>query len=444
LLLVSNHEITRRDKPDPVLRDSTALAEIRHIYCSFVAATAVRDGSLVAPEIAPGFGRTPRAVRTTPQQEIQGMAKRVLITGGAGFIGSHLSDDLLSHGYKVRALDILSPQVHGNTRTWPEYMDPEVEVVFEDLRDPEATVRALRGIDAVFHFAAAVGVGQSMYEVEKYTSHNNLGTAVLLEALIKHPVEKLIVASSMSVYGEGLYRSQAGHICAYSERSLEQLRAGIWEPLDEHGEPLQPMPTPESKSPSLSSVYALSKYVQERLCLMVGRAYQIPTVALRFFNVYGPRQSLSNPYTGVLAIFASRYLNNKPPLIFEDGNQKRDFVSVYDVAQACRLALELRQAVNMVFNIGSGQAHSVIEIADCVGSVLKKTELRPKITGKYRMGDIRHCFADIGLARSILGYGPRVGLEEGVAELAEWLEGQLADDRVETASAELADRGLTI
>jgi dTDP-L-rhamnose 4-epimerase len=191
-------------------------------------------------------------------------------------------------------------------------------------------------------------------------------------------------------------------------------------------------------------VYALSKYVQERLCLMIGRAYDIPTIALRFFNVYGPRQSLSNPYTGVLAIFASRYLNDRSPLIFEDGRQKRDFVSVYDVAQACRLALENRGAADGVFNIGSGEAHSVIEVADCVASVLNKDEIKPQITGKYRMGDIRHCFADIGLARSLLGYTPRVAFQEGIMELAEWLAGQLADDHVESASAELATRGLTI
>lgn len=372
------------------------------------------------------------------------MAKRILITGGAGFIGSHLADELLAHGYEVRILDMLSPQVHGSTKEWPDYLDPDVEVLRGDLRNPDATERALREIEAVFHFAAAVGVGQSMYEIEKYTSHNDLGTAVLLEALTKNPVEKLIVASSMSIYGEGLYRSRNGRLYGNVDRSLEQLRAGVWEPRDEEGQTLEPAPTPESKAPSLSSVYALSKYVQERLCLMIGRAYKIPTVAVRFFNVYGPRQSLSNPYTGVLAIFASRYLNGKPPLIFEDGNQKRDFVSVYDVARACRLALETRQAADTILNIGNGQAYSVLEIADCIAAVLNRSELRPQITGKYRMGDIRHCFADITLAQSIIGYRPRMELQEGVAELAEWLEGQLAEDRVESASAELTVRGLTL
>jgi dTDP-L-rhamnose 4-epimerase len=371
------------------------------------------------------------------------MLKNILITGGAGFIGSHLADELLARGYRVRVLDILSPQVHG-TQTPPPYLDPHVEIISKDLRDSDAVERALRHVDAVFHLAAAVGVGQSMYEIEKYTSHNNVGTAVLLESLMKHPVEKLIVASSMSIYGEGLYRSADGRICANAERSLDQLRAGEWECRDEHGNALEPLPTPESKLPALNSIYALSKYVQERMCLMFGRAYNIPTVALRFFNVYGPRQSLSNPYTGVLAIFASRYLNDRPSLIFEDGCQQRDFVSVYDIAQACRLALESTQARDIVLNIGSGQPHTILAIADCIASALNKDHLKPQIAGKYRVGDIRHCFADISLARSVLGYSPRIELQSGVLNLAEWLEGQRADDRVERASAELASRGLTL
>jgi dTDP-L-rhamnose 4-epimerase len=370
--------------------------------------------------------------------------KKILITGGAGFIGSHLADELLAHGYYVRALDLLSPQVHGASREAPGYLDPDVEVLSKDVRDADAVERALRGIDAVFHFAASVGVGQSMYEIEKYTSHNSIGTAVLLEALMKQPVEKLIVASSMSIYGEGLYRSSTGRIYDNAERSLDRLKCGLWELCDGDGSPLEPIPTPESKPPALNSVYALSKYYQERLCLMFGRAYKIPTVALRFFNAYGPRQSLSNPYTGVLAIFASRCLNDKPPLIFEDGRQKRDFVSVYDIACACRLALETARAADVVLNVGSGRPYSVLEIAECIAGVLNKERLRPKTTGKYRVGDIRHCFADISLARSLIGFEPRIDLQDGIRDLAEWLEGQMADDRVENASAELDVRGLTI
>jgi dTDP-L-rhamnose 4-epimerase len=319
-----------------------------------------------------------------------------------------------------------------------------VELMVGDVRSPDAVRAALAGVDAVCHLAAAVGVGQSMYQVADYTSVNNLGTAVLLEALIERPVERLVVASSMSLYGEGLYRTSSGAVVEGWERPLDQLRQGLWEVRGEAGEVLEPVATPEDKRPSLSSVYALSKYDQERLCLMIGRAYGIPTVALRFFNVYGTRQALSNPYTGVLAIFGARLLNGNPPLLFEDGQQRRDFVSVHDIAQACVLALDAPAAAGGVFNIGSGESYTVREIAMRMADVLGAPGLEPEITGKYRVGDIRHCFADIGAARAVLGYAPAVRLEEGLAELAEWLGTQVADDRVEQASAELAARGLTV
>jgi dTDP-L-rhamnose 4-epimerase len=372
------------------------------------------------------------------------MPPTVLITGGAGFIGSHAADELLAHGYAVRALDNLSPQVHGDGGAYPNYLDAEVELLHGDVQDADAVRRSLRGVDMVLHLAAAVGVGQSMYEIGKYTSTNNLGTAVLLEALLEHPVERLVVASSMSIYGEGLYRDVRGQRVEGTERPLEQLRRGAWELSDGNGGRLEPVPTPESKQPSLSSVYALSKYDQERLCLMVGRAYGIPTVALRFFNVYGSRQSLSNPYTGVLAIFAARYLNGNPPVIYEDGRQRRDFVSVQDVARACRLALETPGAAGEVLNIGSGESRSVREVADLMAEVLGQSGTEPAITGKYRAGDIRHCFADITLARKVLGFRPEVELGAGLAELAEWLSGQLAVDRIDIANEELSRRGLTL
>jgi dTDP-L-rhamnose 4-epimerase len=375
------------------------------------------------------------------------MSGRILITGGAGFIGSHLADELLMHGYRVRVLDNLSEQVHGPGAARPGYLSSEVELVEGDVRDAEAVRKALQGIDAVYHFAAMVGVGQSMYEIERYTSVNNLGTAVLLEALVEKPVERLIVASSMSIYGEGLYRDPEGtegNLATGIERSREQLKARDWEVRDAQGRVLTPLPTPETKAPALSSVYALSKYDQERLCLMVGRAYNIPAVALRFFNVYGTRQALSNPYTGVLAIFASRLLNGNPPLIFEDGLQMRDFVHVSDVARACRLALEKPEARDQVFNIGSGRQYTVREIARAMGEVLGREDIEPEITGNYRVGDIRHCFADITLARRVLGYEPAMPLEQGLIELASWLKGQVAYDRVAEARAELAARGLTV
>ena len=372
------------------------------------------------------------------------MSKRVLITGGAGFIGSHLADELLARGYRVRALDNLSPQVHGEGGARPAYLNPEVELMVGDVRDRDALRSALAGVEAVYHFAAMVGVGQSMYEVAPYTSVNNVGTAVLLEELIRRPVGRLVVASSMSLYGEGLYQTPAGEVVEGRERPLAQLKAGDWEVRDAAGEALAPLPTPEWKPPSLASVYALSKFDQERLCLMIGRAYGIPTVALRFFNVFGTRQALSNPYTGVLAIFAARLLNGNAPMIFEDGRQRRDFVSVNDVAQACRLALEVDEAAGGVFNVGSGRSYAIREVAETLARVLGRDDTEPEITGQYRVGDIRHCFADIGLARRVLGYEPRVMLEEGVAELAAWLEGQVAVDRVAEARAELVARGLAV
>jgi len=368
----------------------------------------------------------------------------VLITGGAGFIGSHLADELMRHGYRVRALDSLSPQVHNSTSSRPSYLSSEVELMQGDLRSPDAVERALKGIDAVYHFAAAVGVGQSMYEIEKYMNINALGTAVLLEALTKKNIHRLIVASSMSIYGEGLYCAPDGSRCTPADRPVEQLKSGRWEIFDSAGQCLEPIATTEDARPSLTSVYALSKYAQERMCLMVGRAYKIPTVGLRFFNVYGPRQALSNPYTGVLAIFASRLLNDHPPMIFEDGKQRRDFVSVYDVARACRLALEVPQAAGSVFNVGSGAPITIREVAERMAQLLGRDEIEPQITQRYRAGDVRHCFADITAARSCLGYRPEVSFARGLEDLASWLEGQLADDRVESASAELAARGLTL
>jgi dTDP-L-rhamnose 4-epimerase len=372
------------------------------------------------------------------------MNRKILITGGAGFIGSHLADELLSRGYTVRALDNLSPQVHGAGASRPEYLDEEVELVRGDVRDPDAVRSALAGVDAVFHLAAAVGVGQSMYEIANYTSVNNLGTAVLLEALIERPVDRLIVASSMSLYGEGLYQDPDGHISSGLERHVEQLHNHEWEVRNNRHQALAPLPTPESKQPALASVYALSKFDQERLCLMTGRAYAIPTVALRFFNVYGPRQALSNPYTGVLAIFASRLMNDRPPIVFEDGRQRRDFVSVHDVAQACRLALEVPDAAGRALNVGSGNSYTILEIAHRMAAVMGKQHIEPEVSSKYRVGDIRHCFADIRLARRLLGYEPKVELEEGLVELAAWLEGQVADDRVGQMQAELSKRGLAI
>lgn len=369
--------------------------------------------------------------------------KNILITGGAGFIGSHLADALVAEGHKVRILDNLCSQVHGPAREYPDYMPAGVEFIFGDVRDVRAVEQALDGIDIVYHLAARVGVGQSMYEIREYTDVNNIGTAVLLESIIlrKQKLEKLIVASSLNIYGEGLYK--LGDQCYNVFRENDQLKQGIWE-IKNGGDMLVPTPTPETKKPMLTSVYALTKYDQERLCMIFGRAHDIPTVALRFFNVYGPRQCLSNPYTGVLAIFASRYLNEKPPIIFEDGFQRRDFVSVHDAVQACQLVLKNKEIANEVFNVGSGESYTVNTVAELISQELGKDYIVPVVSEKYRAGDIRHCFADISKARVRLGYQPKVSLKKGFRELAAWLEGQIAVDMVEKATEELERHGLTM
>jgi dTDP-L-rhamnose 4-epimerase len=365
----------------------------------------------------------------------------VLITGGGvGFIGSHGCDELLRCGHRVRVLDSLDAQVH-ESRARPDYLTRDAELIMGDVRDRAQVDQALRAVDAVVHLAACVGVGQSIYEIDRYTDVNDLGTAVLLQALSERPVARLVVASSMSIYGEGLMVDAAGGLRDQVERTAEQLRHGRWELEDETGVPLRPLPTPEGKRPALSSVYALGKFAQERMCLIVGRAYGIKTVALRLFNVYGTRQALSNPYTGVLAIFASRLLNKKPPLIFEDGEQRRDFVHVRDVARAFRLALESDAAVGHAINIGSGTSVTIREVALGLGNALG-TDIAPVTTRRYRVGDIRHCFADPGLAERLLGFKAEVSSEDGLVELVDWIASEVAVDRFETAQDELACRGL--
>jgi dTDP-L-rhamnose 4-epimerase len=327
--------------------------------------------------------------------------------------------------------------VHGDAAR-PEHLNDEVELRVGDVRDEGAVRAALDGVDSVVHLAARVGVGQSMYELAEYTSANSLGTAVLLQAIAGCPVRKLVVASSMSIYGEGLYLDGDAQPVEPAERTREQLAAHDW---DFPG--LTPVPTPEQKRPGLSSIYALNKYEQERACLIAGPAYGVPTVALRLFNTYGPRQALSNPYTGVLAIFASRLLNGRAPRIFEDGLQRRDFVWVGDVARAFALALELDGVDGETVNVGSGVGIDIREIAARLARILDRP-VEPEITGESRVGDIRHCFADITFARERLGYAPAVALEDGMERLGEWLAGQVAEDRVDAAAAELARRGLSL
>jgi dTDP-L-rhamnose 4-epimerase len=367
----------------------------------------------------------------------------VLITGGAGFVGSHVADALLARGCQVRVFDSLSPQVHPNGR--PGYLDSEVELVSRDMRDLDAVSGALRGVDTVIHLAAAVGVGQSMYEIAHYMGANTQGTANLLQAILdtKAEIRKLIVASSMSIYGEGKYLCRQCGEVSPPPRPLAQLKVKQWETLCPHcGQELAPVATDESKPLQCASIYALSKKDQEEMALLFGRTYGIPVVALRYFNIYGTRQALSNPYTGVAAIFGARLLNQRAPLIFEDGRQMRDFVSVHDVVQANLLAMESEHADGLALNIGSGSPVSIADVATELSDSLGEN-IPVEITGKYRAGDIRHCFADISAARKTLGYQPRCRFTEGISELVAWLRSQTAVDKAADMVRELSAFGLT-
>lgn len=370
-------------------------------------------------------------------------AKRVLVTGGAGFVGSHTVDALIRAGHTVRVFDNLTEQVHPNGM--PEYLMREVEFQKGDTRDIDALRRAVNDIDVVFHLAAAVGVGQSMYDIARYMEINTQGTANLLQSLLdnKLRLEKLIVASSMSIYGEGQYCCAEHSSMAPPPRPAQQLKAKNWElvcPIC--STPLDPVPTSEGKPLQCASIYALSKKDQEEMSLLFGRTYGLPVIALRYFNIYGTRQALSNPYTGVAAIFGSRLLNNSAPMIFEDGEQMRDFLCVHDIVQANLLAMDREEGNGLAINIGSGRPISIREVAQAMTSELGK-EISPEITGKYRAGDIRHCYADITLAKRVLEYEPRFAFENGVAELVEWLRSQTAVDRVDEASQQLSAYGLT-
>jgi len=368
---------------------------------------------------------------------------RILVTGGAGFIGSHLVDALVRRGHQIRVLDALVPQVHGLNATWPTWVPAEVEKMRGDVTDPAVWSEALKEIEIVYHLAAEVGVGQSMYEITRYMNANTMGTAHLLQLLVRgdHSVRKLIVASSMSIYGEGAYRKNSGEKSYPQLRSPAQLAERKWE-LYDSSEPLVPIPTAEDKPLYPTSIYAISKRDQEEMCLAIGRAYKIPTIALRFFNVYGPRQALSNPYTGVAAIFSGRLLNGKPPVIFEDGLQSRDFVHVQDIVQGLLLCMERDEANYEAINIGTGRQLTILDVANALIHELK-VNVKPQIVNQFREGDIRHCFADIRKAQRLLGYQPTVRFEQGISELVEWVRRQIAEDKVETAVAELSARGLT-
>lgn len=370
--------------------------------------------------------------------------KKILVTGGAGFIGSHIVDLLIQKGYKVRILDNLDPQVHPG-RKKPPWLNPKAEFIKGNVTRRSDLIKALRGVDAVFHEAAKVGVGQSMYEIASYTNTNDFGTALLLDLIVnkyRNKIKKMLIASSMSTYGEGKYKCPTHGEIRPPLREDKQMKKGDWElhcpKCDKY---LKPVPTDEKTKQICNSIYAVNKRNQEEMFLSIGRAYKIPTVALRYFNVYGPRQSLSNPYTGVAAIFMSRVKNENPPIIYEDGLQTRDFVSVYDIAQANLAVLENSKADWKVFNVGTGRAQTIKGIAETIAKLLGN-DIQPEIQNKFRAGDIRHCVADIKRIKKTLGWKPRVIFKEGLKELIEYSRQTKARDLFEKANKEFKKRRL--
>ena len=373
------------------------------------------------------------------------MAQTILITGGAGFIGSHLAEKLSEIGYRVILIDNLSPQVHGLDAELPYYLKDKVEFIKGDVRSRDDVKRAILRADAVIHLAAETGVGQSMYQITQYIDTNVKGSAVLLETIIDKgkSVRKIIVASSRAVYGEGKYRCENCGITYPEQRTENELQRKQWQMCCTRcGRIVEPIPTDEDAMLRPTSIYAVTKQAQEQMFSVIAKAHNIPTVILRYFNVYGQRQSLNNPYTGILSIFSSRIINGKPPLIYEDGLESRDFVHVSDVVKATMLALEKTEANYQVFNVGSGSRATILEVSNLL---VKKfgSSLKPVVVGKYRVGDIRHCYSDLTRIKSKLGYEPSKSLEEGISEFADWVKQQKGIlDLSDKASEELSSRKL--
>jgi dTDP-L-rhamnose 4-epimerase len=366
----------------------------------------------------------------------------VLVTGGAGFIGSHLVDALLARGERVRVLDNLDPLAHPGGR--PSHLDPEAELMEGDLRDERVVGRSLDGVDRVFHLGGVVGNGESMVNVRRAVDHNAGGTATLLEAVVarRDRIRRLVAASSMVVYGEGSYRCPEHGLVHPPLRPSEQLGRRDWEPhCPACGGSTEPVPTSEDAPLRPTSVYGITKRDQEELALVLGRAYGVETVALRYLNVYGPRQALGNPYTGVAAIFAGRVLNGRRPLVFEDGAQIRDLVHVSDVVRATVLAMDAPGAPGHAINVATGRRVRILDLAVRIGAALG-SDLSPAVTGEYRSGDIRHCFADVSRARDLLGFEARTTLEEGLPQQAAWVARNVVAERGEEALADLRSRGL--
>ena len=366
----------------------------------------------------------------------------ILITGGAGFIGSFLTDRLIDSGYNVRILDSLEDQVHQGKK--PKYLNKKAEFIKGDILDYKKFEASLKGIDIVFHLAASVGVGQSNYEIKRYTDTNIGGMANLLDIVANNrsKVKKIIMTASMTGYGEGYGKCKEHGKVKPALRSEQQLSKKNWSlycPICK--KKLISVPTDEKAYINNNSIYSLTKNVQETMLMLIGEMYHIPVTSFRCFNVYGPRQSLSNPYTGVTAIFVSRLKNNHQPILYEDGMQSRDFISVHDVVAALVMAIDNKKSDFEIFNLGSGHKTPIKDIAEILAKLLGK-KISPKTTGKFRVNDIRHCYADITKVGKLLGWEPSVKLENGLKELIEWSRNEEARDMFDNAEKKMKEKNL--
>ena len=373
------------------------------------------------------------------------MPEKILITGGAGFIGHSTANKLVSHGHFVRVLDNLSKQVHAAPRESLSRLDPAIEFICGDVRDASQMRAALKEIDVVYHLAAETGVGQSMYEIERYFGVNVQGTAVLCDCIAKgnSNIRRIILSSSRAVYGEGQYKCQTCGIVYPKARSLAQLKMGKWDPVCVHcGAEVIPIACQEITPCRPVSIYGLTKKIQEDLLSIISSTYKIPVVILRYFNVFGAGQSISNPYTGILTLFCSRLLRDMDIDVYEDGKMQRDFIHIQEVIRANTRALELDIPGFLVLNVGSGISRTILQLAEFL-----KAEIGSRsniaLTGRYRLGDIRGCFADMSKANGIIGKAQEDSFEQGIRQLIAWARDEQRIAKLEQPIEELSELGLT-
>lgn len=371
--------------------------------------------------------------------------KKVLISGGAGFIGSNIAFKLYNKGYQVTILDNLSPQIHGKNAIFSSELKEKANCILGDVRKVEDWRKAIKNQDIVIHLAAETGTGQSMYEIYKYSDTNIGGTAHMLDVLTneEHQIKKVIIASSRAIYGEGMYYCEEHGLVFPVERNEEDMNKGDFEtkcPICSGS--LEIVATGENTKIQPTSIYGITKQVQEQMIMVICKALGINALAYRFQNVYGPGQSLNNPYTGILSIFSTRILNGKSINIFEDGKESRDFVYIDDVANAVIAGIENDEVKYECFNVGSGIMTSVNQVVDALQQAYGK-QVEVTISGNYRVGDIRHNYADIDKMLKLLKYEPKIDFATGIRNFADWVKAQkINDDQYENSLKEMKNRGL--